>query len=74
MSKPQPRRLHFRGRKVTPNQLASAQELTWADKNRDRLMNEAGNRRDEESRDLFWELFDLSGQELIEWNRRNQST
>ena len=74
MSKPQPRRLHFRGRKVTPNQLASAQEPTWADKNRRRLMDEAGNRRDEESGDLFWELFDLSGQELIEWNRRNQST
>ena len=71
MSKRQPRRLHFRGRKVTTEQLAVAQEYTWADKNRHRLMNEAG--KSPETWDLAWELFHLSGDDLIEWNRRNQS-
>jgi hypothetical protein len=72
MSHQKPRRLRFRGRILTPDQLAVSQEYTWADKNRHRLMNEACCRRDEESVALFWELFDLSGDDLIEWNRRNQ--
>jgi hypothetical protein len=74
MSQKKPRRLRFRGRNLTPDQLAVAQEYTWADKNRHRLMNEAGNCRDDGSAALFEELFDLSGDDLIEWNRRNQLT
>lgn len=76
MSQQQPRRLRFRGRSLTPEQLAAAQELTWAEKNCNRLMNEAGHRRGPGDSQLWDELFEISGnrQALIEWHRRNQLT
>jgi hypothetical protein len=74
MSQRQPRRLHFRGRKLTSHQLAAAQELTWAKQNCERAFNEAGNSRAPGSSELFHELLELYGDDeaVIEWNRRNQ--
>jgi len=71
MSQTKPRRLHFRGRNLTPDQLTVAQEYHWALKNCQRLMNEEFS--DKGDTDLFYYLLDLSGHDLIEWNRRTQS-
>jgi len=68
MSQQQPRRLRFRGRKLTPDQLATAQESTWAEKNWNEFENWCINRpRDQ------WHWPDRPA-DLIEWDRarRNQ--
>jgi hypothetical protein len=62
MSQQQPRRLRFRGRKLTPDQLAAAQETTWAEKNWNEFeswfVNSCGQFPDRPA-------------DLIAWNRRD---